>query len=221
MASLSITNTFTAGDEALASEVNQNFTDVRTFVNSQVVHKDGTNLPFTVTPTISSTNANAITLANHLANKAYVDYKVSDKASLSLTPKGLVAVGTDTSLHSAVTASADISANLALALTYGSWPLEGGKRQLRISAQVAVESTSGAGEARLYVYKNTVLFAQIARLSLDDAGDNHGSLTGFALDDIQSGTQVYSLRLDTTGGDVAVRGDVMPATILIEDMGPA
>jgi hypothetical protein len=220
MASLTITNTFTAGTEAVASEVNQNFSDVRNFVNSQVVHKDGTN-PFTVMPVLPSSSFSSVTTAGHAANKAYVDYKTSDKASLSLTPRGLVAVGTDTSLHSAVTASADISANVALALTYGSWPLEGGKRQLRISAQVAAESTSGAGEARLYIYKNTVLFAQIARLSLDDAGDNHGSLTGFALDDIQSGTHVYSLRLDTTGGDVDVRGDVMPTTILIEDMGPA
>lgn len=49
MAALTITNTFTAGTQAVASEVNQNFNDVKNFANSQVVHRDGTGFMTAVT----------------------------------------------------------------------------------------------------------------------------------------------------------------------------
>lgn len=42
MATLNVTNTFTNGTAANATEVNQNFTDVKTFVEGSLVHADGT-----------------------------------------------------------------------------------------------------------------------------------------------------------------------------------
>ena len=72
MANLIVTNTLVEGTKALASDVNQNFGDVRTFVDSQVVHKDGTN-PFTVMPILPSALASGVTTAATAANKAYVD----------------------------------------------------------------------------------------------------------------------------------------------------
>lgn len=72
MANLIVTNTLVEGTKALASDVNQNFGDVRTFVDAQVVHKDGTN-PFTVMPILPSALASGVTTAATAANKAYVD----------------------------------------------------------------------------------------------------------------------------------------------------
>lgn len=79
MANLIVTNTLVEGTKALASDVNQNFGDVRTFVDAQVVHKDGTN-PFTVMPILPSALASGVTTAATAANKAYVDDRHSNTA---------------------------------------------------------------------------------------------------------------------------------------------
>lgn len=42
MATATVTNNFTAGTPAVADDVDQNFTDLVTFLNGSVVHKDGT-----------------------------------------------------------------------------------------------------------------------------------------------------------------------------------
>lgn len=41
MATASVTNTFVAGTSAVASEVNTNFSDLVSFLNNSVIHKDG------------------------------------------------------------------------------------------------------------------------------------------------------------------------------------
>lgn len=215
MATLTISNTFTAGTEAVAADVNQNFTDVRTFVNSEVVHRDGTNLPFTVTPTISSTSSTAVTLANHLTNKAYVDARA---ATLRDTEKpiesawGIVGERTDTAQRSNVSQSAAIpNTSITLAPAFGS-PL----RRVKITALAAVEQTSGSGVNRLWVYvNNTPVY--LARLT----NAANGTLSGFTVQTLGYGFPlVLDVRVDTTSGTVAVRGDVVQTHLLIEDVGP-
>lgn len=71
MATASTTYTFTDGTAAVADEVNQNFTDVVSFLNDSVVHRDGSNA-FTAVPTGPSTDPST---DNHLTRKAYVDKK--------------------------------------------------------------------------------------------------------------------------------------------------
>ncbi len=56
MASLSTTYTFASGATIASAQVNQNFTDVETFVNGNVPHCDGTNV-FTGQPQFTGTSA--------------------------------------------------------------------------------------------------------------------------------------------------------------------
>lgn len=69
MATLSITNTFTALTKAQAAQVNTNFGDVATFVNTNVVHVDGSQA---MTGALTLPNSDP-TNANHAARKSYVD----------------------------------------------------------------------------------------------------------------------------------------------------
>ena len=48
MATVSVTYTFTNGTDADADEVNQNFTDLVTFINTDVIHRDAS-VAFTAT----------------------------------------------------------------------------------------------------------------------------------------------------------------------------
>jgi hypothetical protein len=56
MASLATTYTFASGATIASAQVNQNFTDVETFVNGNVPHCDGTNV-FTGQPQFTGTSA--------------------------------------------------------------------------------------------------------------------------------------------------------------------
>ena len=64
-----VTNTFSNGTTADAPAVNQNFTDVVTWINTNAVHLDGSKA-FTSVPSGPATNP---TSANQLTRKAYVD----------------------------------------------------------------------------------------------------------------------------------------------------
>lgn len=219
MATLTISNTFTAGTEAVAAEVNQNFTDVRTFVNSQVVHKDGTNLPFTVTPTISSTTSTAVTLANHLTNKAYVDARavtLRDTEKPLKAAWGLVAQASDSVQRNSVTQSAAIpNTSISLTPSLGE-PL----RKVRITAVAAVQQSSSSGNSRLWVYVNGV-GVQVARAATSNTLWETTTLTGFTIQDLGYGYPlVLDVRVDTTAGAVAVRGDLVTTRIIVEDIGP-
>lgn len=73
---LSVTNTFTAGTTAVASQVNTNFSDVTTYVNTNAVLKDAT-LAFTQVPSGPATDPSS---ANHLTRKLWVDRNVGSAA---------------------------------------------------------------------------------------------------------------------------------------------
>lgn len=69
MATAATTYTFTAGTTILASQANTNFNDVISFLNGEVIHKDGS-VAFTAVPSGPATDP---TTDNQLARKAYVD----------------------------------------------------------------------------------------------------------------------------------------------------
>lgn len=224
MATLTITNTFTAGTEAVAAEVNQNFTDVRTFVNSQVVHKDGTNLPFTVTPTITSTASTAVSLANHLTNKAYVDAKaVAEKNDAINNGKpvnvawGKQGYATHTSQVSVSSTSYTDVASMAFAAVGSA------SRLYRVSVSVPASGQTASGF--------------VASLAVCDANDNvllelrqdvrnTTDEWTFAGDVVVSPNAFFGvkLRARTSVGSTAWRVNptsTRPALLLVEDIGPA
>jgi hypothetical protein len=70
MATLSVTYAnFVNGTPSDADEIDQNFSDIVTFVNANVIHKDGT---IAMTGKLSSDGTDP-TADNHMARKAYVD----------------------------------------------------------------------------------------------------------------------------------------------------
>lgn len=90
MASAAVTYSFTAGATAVAAQVNQDFTDLVTFLNASVVHVDG-----------SKTMTGALTLAasdpasaNQAARKSYVDqnarYKGGNASGGGIAAQALV-----------------------------------------------------------------------------------------------------------------------------------
>lgn len=76
-ANSSVTYNFVAGTPSVADNVDQNFTDITTWINTNAVHLDGSKA-FTAVPSGPAVDP---TSANQLARKAYVD---------SLLPIGMV-----------------------------------------------------------------------------------------------------------------------------------
>lgn len=72
MATLNITNTFTALAKLPASQLNQNFTDVKNFVNANLIHKDGS---IVASAHLSGPTTDPTTNPQY-ANKLYVDKRV-------------------------------------------------------------------------------------------------------------------------------------------------
>lgn len=71
-ANVAVTYNFVAGNPAVADNVDQNFADIVTWINTNAVHLDGSKA-FTGAPSYGSDP----TSANQLARKAYVDTKMS------------------------------------------------------------------------------------------------------------------------------------------------
>jgi hypothetical protein len=69
----SVTYSFTVGTAAVAAQVNQNFTDLVTWINTNATHLDGSK-PFTSVPSGPAVDPSS---DNQLARKAYVDRKGS------------------------------------------------------------------------------------------------------------------------------------------------
>lgn len=76
-ANLSVTNTFSNGTTADATEVNTNFTDIETWINTNAVHLDGSKA-FTAAPTYAADP----TSNNQLCRKYYVDNKTWAAANI-------------------------------------------------------------------------------------------------------------------------------------------
>lgn len=86
MATLNITYTFAALTDAHAAEVNTNFTDVKNFVNTNVVHTDGSKV-FTGVPSGPSTDPSS---DNQFSRKAYVDKKAGSVRGVATKAAGTI-----------------------------------------------------------------------------------------------------------------------------------
>lgn len=228
MATLNIQHTFVAGTPAEAQQVNQNFTDVRTFVNTQVVHKDGTN-PFTVMPVLPSGLASAVTTNAHASNKAYVDSAaLAAKNDVLNNGKpvnvawGKIGLAERTSTQTVSTTSlTDLTGLSASAIPN----LTGNNRVYKVTAFVPAAQVSNTGF--------------VAQLFLTDVNNN---VLASAEQDVRNANDVWSFALTATfnssdlvtaGLSVKLRGATSvastswrvnaaatrPAVLLVEDMG--
>lgn len=206
MAEQDVTHTLVKLDGVTARQINQNFRDVQQFVNSEVVHSDGTNLPFTVTPTIVSTSPSAVTQDNDLTNKAYVDDEVWD------TAWGVVALGSDPNRRNNRTTAAAINSAVSVTIT----AVAG--RRYRITGEVLAQQQTTGGLISFRVYKGGSDLKRIFRRQ--EATSQIAHLMGFAIDEPAGGSVTYDLRLETSAGTVDARGDANPTEIVVEDVGP-
>ena len=130
------------------------------------------------------------------------------------TAWGVVATGQDTSERTNRSTSADINSAVSKTFTVPAG------RRLKITGIVAGEQNTSTGIQRLFIYKNSSQLEIVARQSASTTLDMT-TLNGVALDTPAAGSVTYSLRMDTTAGTVDARGDLVPTTIIIEDVGPA
>lgn len=84
MATLTIPNTFIDATTAEAAEVNANFSAVKSFIDTEVIQRDGS-VAFTALVSGPSTDPTA---SNHLARKQYVDTQVATRALTSHSHSG-------------------------------------------------------------------------------------------------------------------------------------
>lgn len=91
MATASVTNSFTNGTTADATEVNTNFSDLVTFLNNSVVHRDGSKAMTAALPM----GSNKITgLTKGAASGEAADFIQADHFTVVFTQSGDLAVGT-------------------------------------------------------------------------------------------------------------------------------
>src|SRR5437868_4994070 len=91
MSTATVTNTFSAGTTAVASQVNTNFSDLVSYINTNCIVKDGT----LASTAVLSGPATDPTSDNHYARKAYVDGLVGrDTATSALATYTTIAFDT-------------------------------------------------------------------------------------------------------------------------------
>lgn len=87
MATASVTNTFVASTAAVASEVNTNFTDLVTFLNNQVIHKDGSKA---FTGNMDAGSNKIVNLSNGTASTDAVNKSQLDAVDANTNPAGAI-----------------------------------------------------------------------------------------------------------------------------------
>jgi hypothetical protein len=126
---------------------------------------------------------------------------------------GVLATGKDTAERTNRSLSANINSAVALTLT-----MPAGRR-LRISGLAVGEQNTSAAAQILAVYKNGSSLEKLTEQYAPAA--TVASHSGFAFDTPSAGSVTYSLRMGTGAGSVDARGDLVPTTIVVEDVGPA
>lgn len=213
MANLIVTNQLQEGTKALASEVNQNFGDIRSFVNSEVIQKDGS-IDFTSTPSLANTSPAAVASAGHLTSKAYVDDRRLN------TALGVVAMSKkETNQVVSGTTDVDVS-GLVVSFT----ALTG--RLYRIVGRLrAGGSTTAGGSAVVKLTTGADVQLQQDRYGL--IGDNQDRFTFNIVHYVSpaAGTVVYKLRVSEASGSSRnwqiIAGADDKAWLTVEDVGVA
>lgn len=210
MANLIVTNTLVEGTKALASDVNQNFGDVRTFVDSQVVHKDGTN-PFTVMPILPSALASGVTTAATAANKAYVDDRHANTAWGVVAAKSIDAGQVVSSASDVDVTDLDVTFTAVAGRLYRivGWLRAGG-------------STTTGGSAVIKLTDGADVQLQQDRFGLIGSNQDRFTLNVVYYDAPTAGSVTYKLRASEPSGSAnwqVIAAADNPAWLVVEDVG--
>lgn len=226
MGNLILTNTFQENEPARAAEVNANFDDVRTFVNSQVVHKDGTN-PFTVMPILPSSVASGVTTAATAANKAYVD-AASAAASAALAAASAASTAYTDAAKTATAwgrvaglapANFTFSTSIGDSATLTFNQVAG--RRYRVTVSAEYQSASANPTVATVLVRNSanaVVEAVVLRWTSRDASDQHRASGVFTYNPPSSASVTWKLsaQLSLAAGTATI----VDPMLLVEDMGP-
>jgi hypothetical protein len=197
MATASVTNTFVALTTAEAAKVNTNFTDLVSFLNTNVVHKDGS---VTMTGQLTLPGSDPST-SNQAARKAYVD------------TLGYVGYDSAYTAQTGVTGVTDIT-DLSIAFT----AVSGRAYRVSLNAVTAQVTTQGTQEVYLTNSSNTVLAASKFTVPNGSWATTHHCqtvLTGI------SGSYTVKGRWATSAGTLdSAATSTIPHTLIVEDLGP-
>lgn len=176
-ANVSVTYDFSAGTPAIADDVDQNFTDIVDWINTNAVHLDGSKA-FTNVPSGPATDPST---GNQLTRKAYVDAKVWATANIqdaSITKAKLSASSGE--LGAAWTSYTPTLTNVSSGSPTGAYLLVGKTLHFRFTLPNGASATS-AGTIKFTLPSGLLAAAQqvpAARrsnqlvLALTDTGDN-------------------------------------------------
>lgn len=196
-----VTNNFTAGTPAVADDVDTNFADLVTWLNTNAVHLDGSKA-FTGIP---SGPASDPSTANQLTRKAYVDSVVGGR--------GVVATATKTSQQGSITSVTDVT---SLSVTFTA--VTG--RRYRLSFQGQVYS-SGSGDTVQVQITDSTNAVQNFGIALANSGYSK-SIRVDAYVTPSAGSVTYKVRAlrHTGSGTVGIDcGSTYPAFLVAEDVG--
>ena len=224
MANLTVTNTFLQNEPARAAEVNTNFTDVRTFVNSQVVHKDGTN-PFTVMPILPSSVASGVTTAATAANKAYVDAgDVAVTAHADAGDAALVATGKPVNtawgrVAGLAPANFTFSTSIGDSATLTFSQVAGRRYRVTVSGEyVSASSNPTVATVLVRTSADAVVDAVVLRWTSRNASDQHRASGVFTYNPPTSGSVTW--KMSAVLSLAAGTPSIVEPMLLVEDMGP-
>lgn len=196
-----VTNNFTAGTPAVADDVDTNFADLVTWLNTNAVHLDGSKA-FTGIP---SGPASDPTTANQLTRKAYVDSVVGGR--------GVVATATKTSQQGSITSVTDVT---SLSVTFTA--VTG--RRYRLSFQGQVFSSSSGDTVQVQITDSTNAVQNFG-IALANSGYSK-SISVDAYVTPSAGSVTYKVRAlrHTGSGTVGIDcGSTYPAFLVAEDVG--
>ena len=216
MASLSIPNSFTNNTVASATEVNANFTSVKSFAESALVQVDGS----VQAPTVAIANL-AVTTAK-IADGAVTSAKIADsgidKAKIGTGPRGIVAFAkTTTSDTTITTEEIQITSSTFTAVA---------DRYYRITYYEPLILTSATalsfvqGIIRLTNLVGTQLESFTVQNPRTTSNYFNGSLIVSVVTTLPAGSTVVVGTLFSSEGTAAAnRYSVQPAYICVEDIG--
>lgn len=196
-----VTNNFTAGTPAVADDVDTNFADLVTWLNTNAVHLDGSKA-FTGIP---SGPASDPTTANQLTRKAYVDSVVGGR--------GVVATATKTSGQGSITSVTDVT---SLSVTFTA--VTG--RRYRLSFQGQVYSNVSGDTVQVQITDSTNAVQNFG-IALASSGYSM-SIRVDAYVTPSAGSVTYKVRAlrNTGSGTVGIDcGSTYPAFLVAEDVG--
>lgn len=197
-ANVAVTYNFTAGTPAVADNVDQNFTDLVNWVNTNAVHLDGSKA-FTAVPSGPATDP---TSSNQLTRKAYVD----------AGHRGTMGYASTTTAQTGISSTPTDLTSLSVTFT----AVTG--RRYKISASVRVIQNVGAANNTLSITDGSNV--EVGKSLLSVPGGSNGFHTPIAVVTPTSGSVTYKLRLSTSADNTQTSpAATAPAFILVEDIG--